>query len=212
MENLLRFRRFAASLFISSAIPVSPGKRARRLRANAAVVLILLAGLAAAQIMPSEYDVKAAYLFNFGKFIRVNGTARPAPRSTFDLCILGRDPMGRAIDDIAANESIDNRTVRIVRIADVSQAHGCEVLFIGSSEEAQLRENLAIIAKSDVLTVSDAPDFLDRGGMIQFVLQQNRVRFAINLDAVNRTHLVLSSELLKVASTIKGRPLPEAPQ
>jgi hypothetical protein len=162
--------------------------------------------------MPSEYDVKAAYLFNFGKFIRVNGTARPAPRSTFDLCILGRDPMGRAIDDIAANESIDNRTVRIVRIADVSQAHGCEVLFIGSSEEAQLRENLAIIAKSDVLTVSDAPDFLDRGGMIQFVLQQNRVRFAINLDAVNRTHLVLSSELLKVASTIKGRPLPEAPQ
>ena len=69
-----------------------------------------------------------------------------------------------------------------------------------------LREDLAILTGSNALTVSDAPDFLDRGGMIQFVLMSDRVRFDVNLDAVNRSHLVLSSELLRVAAAVKGKP------
>jgi hypothetical protein len=172
-------------------------------------LLFIQIAFAVAQSRPSEYDAKAAYLFNFGKFMHLSGAQPPVPQSTFDLCILGRDPMESAVDEIAANEAIDNRPVRVIRIADASQARTCEILFIAATENAQLRENLAILAGSDVLTVSDVPDFLERGGMIQFVLENNRVRFAVNLDAVNRTHLVLSSELLRVASFVKGKPSPE---
>jgi hypothetical protein len=125
---------------------------------------------------------------------------------SFDICLLGNDPMGPTIDDLAANQSIDKRPVHIHRIPDVTQTKGCTVLFISADEGDHLREDLAILSSSDVLTVSDASDFLDRGGMIQFLLIQNHVRFAVNLNAVNRAHLVLSSELLRVASSVIGKP------
>ena len=156
------------------------------------------------QQKPSEYDVKAAYLFNFGKFLRHTDNYVRTP--TFEICILGRDPIGKTIDDIAANESIDNRSVRINRLPDVTAANPCAIVFISSYEQENIREDLAILAGMDVLTVSDVPDFLKRGGMIQFVMVENHVRFAVNLDALNRAHLVLSSELLRVASSIGGKP------
>ena len=155
------------------------------------------------QQRPSEYDVKAAYLFNFGKFMRHTDNYVRTP--TFEICILGRDPIGKTIDDIAANESIDNRSVRINRLPDVTAANPCAIVFISSYEQENIREDLAILAGMDVLTVSDVPDFLKRGGMIQFVMVENHVRFAVNLDALNRAHLVLSSELLRVASSIGGK-------
>jgi YfiR/HmsC-like len=173
---------------------------------------IVAAGLCAlpgagtgAHAQTSEYDVKAAYLLNFGKFIRVAGAPEPQ-HSTFDICILGRDPIGRVMDDIAANESIDDRPVRVSRIADASQGRKCDILFISSFEGDAIREDLAVLGDANALTVSDAPGFLERGGMIQFVPQGDHVRFEVNLDAVDRTHLVLSSELLRVAAAVKGRP------
>jgi len=177
----------------------------------AAVWLCLLASGAWAQAKPSEYEVKAAYLFNFGKFMRIVGGPAAQSGSVFNICILGRDPIGRAMDEIADNESIDGRRVHVLRIADATQAHNCDIVFISPYEGAAIREDLAIIAGTNVLTVSDAPDFLELGGMIQFLFQGDHVRFAVNLDAVNRTKLVLSSELLRVAVSIKGGP-PGGPQ
>lgn len=159
-----------------------------------------------AHAQASEYEVKAAYLLNFGKFIRIAGVPE-RPHSTFDICILGRDPIGPAIDDLVANESIDNRPARVVRITDATQGRACDIVFISPDEGDSIREDLALLAGTDALTVSDAPDFLERGGMIQFVLQGDHVRFEVNLNAVDRTHLVLSSELLRVATAVKGKPL-----
>jgi hypothetical protein len=153
---------------------------------------------------PSEYDVKAAYLLNFGRFIRSFRTS--PPRSSFEICTLGRDPMGPSLDALAANSTIDNLPVHVSHPTDVTSAKACAIVFISSSEGDHLREDLAILSNSDILTVSDAPDFLQHGGMIQFVLVSNHVRFAVNLDAVNRAHLVLSSELLRVASSVSGKP------
>ena len=175
------------------------------LRPAAAVLLLLLqAGGAWTQTRPTEYEVKAAYLLNFGRFMRVTG---PAPQRTrFDICILGRDPIGHSIDDIAANETIDGHEVRILRVADASQAHTCAVVFVSAQEGERIREDLAILSGSDALTVSDAREFLREGGMIQFVNEQDHVRFEVNLNAVDRTHLVLSSELLRVAASVEGNP------
>ena len=153
---------------------------------------------------PTEYDVKAAYLLNFGRFMR-HAREQPHP-ATFDICILGQDPIGRSIDGIAANEVINGAPVLIRRLPDVADAKGCAIVFISAYDGDRIREDLAILSNSDALTVSDASDFLERGGMIQFLIIQNHVRFSVNLEAVNRAHLVLSSELLRVASSVNGRP------
>jgi hypothetical protein len=184
----------------------SDDRRAPLLLRACAAVCILACGItsAIAQDKPSEYDVKAAYLFNFSSFLRFGpGTE---PRATFDICILGRDLMGHSLDQIAAGETINNKPVRVLRVPDPTDAHHCSVLFISAFEGDSIREDLAILGSSDVLTVSDAPDFIERGGMIQFLLEDNHVRFGVNLDAVNRTHLSLGSELLRVAATVKGSP------
>lgn len=160
---------------------------------------------------PTESEVKAAYLLNFGRFLR--HTNPPAPlRPSFDICILGQDPIGRSIDDIAANETINNLPVRVRRLPDVTDAKACAIVFISASEGEALREDMALLAGSDALTVGDAPGFLDHGGMIQFLLIENHVRFSVNLNAVNRAHLVLSSELLRVASSVVGKPPAEDAQ
>ena len=183
------------------------------LRQNTGAVRVLVAALltACAAIplvaqspKPGEYEVKAAYLLNFGKFVR---HAPPEPtRSSFDICLLGHDDMGRTINDLASNESIDGLPIHVRRVPDVTDAKTCAILFISASEGDRLREDLAILAGSDILTVGDAPDFLDRGGMVQFVLISSHLRFAINLNAANRAHLVFSSELLRVASSVTGKP------
>jgi hypothetical protein len=167
-------------------------------------VLAIAGGMA--QPKPSEYDVKAAYLFNFGKFMRLSGGAATPRHPNFEICILGRDPIGHVLDDLTANESIDNRAVRVVRVTDGYAARECDVAFVSAEEGEGIQADLTALGKSDVLTVSDAPQFLKAGGMIQFVTQGNHVRFAVNLDAVGRTHLVLSSELLRVALSVSGKP------
>jgi YfiR/HmsC-like len=156
---------------------------------------------------PTEYDVEAAYLLNFGKFVR---QGQP-PRSSFDICLVGHDSMGPTIDKLAANQAIDNRPVHVRRLKDVTQARSCEIVYFSPSENDRLREDLALLPSPDALTVCDASDFLDRGGMIQFLLIDKHVRFTVNLSAVNHAHLLLSSELLRVALSVTGKPSGEQP-
>jgi len=158
---------------------------------------------------PSEYDVKAAYLLNFGKFIRQSSGLYP--HTPFDICLLGRDSMGQTIDELSANQFIDNRPVHVRRLADVTQAKGCSIIYFSSSENDRLHEDMVLLPSTDALTVGDAADFLDRGGMIQFLLIDKHVRFTVNLSAVNHAHLVLSSELLRVALSVTGKPAGEQP-
>jgi len=175
--------------------------------AVAALVCLLVNRSPAAQGEHSENEVEAADLLNFGKFMRhSDGYVHHA---TFDICILGRDTIGRTIDDAASKQTIDHLPVRVPRIADANLAKGCEIVFISVYEGEHIREDMAILLGADVLTVSDISDFLERGGMIQFVRVANHVRFAVNLNALNRSHLALSSELLKVAVSVKGKSIAE---
>jgi hypothetical protein len=157
---------------------------------------------------PSEYDVKAAYLFNFGKFIRYPANAPSAQRATFDICIFGQETISRILEGITHNEQIDNRPVRVVRTKGAYEDRSCAIAYIGASEDERIESDLADVTGGATLTVSDAPHFLARGGMIQFFPVANHVRFAVNLDAIKRTHLVLSSELLRVAASVSGEGLP----
>jgi len=157
------------------------------------------------QAKPTEYDVKAAYLFNFGKFLRTSSIAAPT-RATFDICVVGQDWMGRTLDSVAENEEIDHRPVRVRRVKSAPEGRSCDIAFVSASEGDRIESDLVEFHGADVLTVSDAPRFLAQGGMIQFVVVANHVRFAVNLDAVKRSHLVLSSELLRVAVSVSSAP------
>lgn len=173
-----------------------------------ALIVAGLAGLVCdvnAQLpKPEEYHVKAVYLYNFGKFVQWPASENKS--ESFTICVLGRDPFGPALDTTLAGESIDNRKLLAKRIANSRDAAGCQILFISASESARLKEILATVEKFRVLTVSDIPGFTANGGMIQFVLMDNKVRFEVNVSATEKAGLTCSSQLLKVASDIRKSP------
>lgn len=159
--------------------------------------------LFAQQPKPNEYQVKATYLYNFGRFIKWPEEAPAGKAASFPVCVLGQDPFGAILDATLAGEALDGKPVVLKRLASPHEAGECRILFISSTEEKRLKEILTEIDDSGILTVSDMPGFTRRGGMIQFVLEGDKVRFEINLASAESARLVLSSELLKVAASVK---------
>jgi uncharacterized protein DUF4154 len=176
-----------------------------RARFGPALLLALacVCGLEAQGPARTESEVKAAYLYSFGRFVqwptRSDGTA-----ARFTICVLGTDPFGATLDAIVAGTTVRGRNVAVRRLPAVAAATDCDVVFISASEERQLAAILEHLRNADVLTVSDMTQFAERGGMIQFVTVANRVRFEINLSPARQAGLILSSELLRVASTVRG--------
>ncbi len=150
----------------------------------------------------TPYDVEAAYLYNFGKFVQWPA-APDSSSQPFSICILGQDNFGKNLDDTIAGEAIQGRKIIARRLSSAEAADKCQIVFIGLSEDTRLTRDLEALHEKPVLTVSNLPDFLERGGAIQFLIQNNRVRFAVNLPAAKRAGLELSSELLKVAAYVK---------
>jgi hypothetical protein len=152
---------------------------------------------------PTEYEVKAVYIYNFSRF--VEWPAKSAqPADGFGICVLGQDPFGQSLNSTLANVTIAGKKVAIKRIATPQEADNCRVLFISCSEEKRLKQILGVLDSASILTVSDMPAFIERGGMMQFVWDGDRVRFEVNLATAEHAGLSLSSELLKVAVNVKG--------
>jgi hypothetical protein len=171
-----------------------------------AIVVWLAAGSSApthAQ-RPAEYQVKAAYLYGFGRFVEWPASSAAETAAEFVVCVLGDDPFGRWLDDVAAGAIIKEKPVRIRRIAQPADSGSCHTLFISISEAARLRRILDALAHRAVLTVSDMPQFAQQGGMIGFTLDAGRVRFTVNVAPVQAAGLQLNSELLRVAAAILG--------
>ena len=175
-------------------------------RLLAAVVLLIFSpALAKAQQHPTEAQVKAAYVYNFGKFVRWESDS-PAKHASFDICVLGKDPFGAVLDSTLAGETINGKRITVSRLASSQEAAHCSVLFVASSEESHLSLILAAAQRSNVLTVSDLPHFAERGGIIGLVMQGDRIRFKVNREAAEESRLILSSELLKVAAEVIDKP------
>jgi hypothetical protein len=167
-------------------------------------LFILVPSWPAQRPKPNEYAVKATYLYNFARFVEWPTGVTAATGDSFAICVLGQDPFGQALDATLVGESIDGKPVVARRVARPQDSVNCRILFISPSEDARLKDILAAIDKSGVLTVSDMPQFSRRGGMIQFVSDGNRVRFEVNLTTARDAGLTLSSELLKVAVTVRN--------
>lgn len=172
-------------------------------RAATVVFFFALAATAAAQSERApEYEVKAAFLYNFAKFVAWPSQAFPGPSAPLRICVFGEDPLDDALSRIVQGKTISGRAILNRSVESPAQAHTCHILFISRSERARVQQTLACVRDLPVLTVGDSADFLPRGGIINFVLEQDRVRFEINLAAAERQHLKISSKLLAVARIV----------
>ena len=170
---------------------------------SAAVVLLTSIFSWAQASKPSESQVEAAYLYNFGKFVTWPSD-RAATPETFNICVLGKDPFGPILDETVNGEQINGKKVGILRISRVQEARSCNILFVSSSEEKRLPTIVVEAQRMHVLTVSDMPHFAERGGTIGLINHNDRVRFEVNRTRAEECHLGLSSELLKVAVRVIG--------
>jgi YfiR/HmsC-like len=150
---------------------------------------------------PTLYDVQAVYLFDFTKFVRWPAASE---HETISICIAGQQVFADSLTRIVAGERIDSHTLSVRLVQQAQDETACDILFIGSAAEGRLDSLLAATNGKPILTVSDVPGFLDRGGMIQFLIVGNRVRFSVDLRPVARSGISVSSELLKVAVAVKG--------
>lgn len=121
------------------------------------------------------------------------------------LCIAGPPSFGAGLEKLVGNESIGGRALVIREVSRPADTTDCAILFIDATEREHADELLQAVADKPTLTVSDVPGFLSRGGMIQFQLVAKHVRFSVNLDAITRGHLTISSQLLKVAERVQSR-------
>lgn len=172
-----------------------------------AVTLSLSHPALAQQVRSTEQQVKAAYLFNFGKFVRWP-VDRAASDDAIEICVLGKDPFGAVLDSTVAGETIEGRVIKVRRPLRAQDTASCNILFVSLSEQNQLGPILKLAEQSGILTVSDIPNFAEHGGVIGFVTLQARIRFEVNRDAAERSRLTLSSELLKVASQVIAKSTP----
>jgi hypothetical protein len=168
----------------------------------AALGLLLLGGTARAQ--PSEYEVKAAFLFNFAKFVDWPEGSFTAPEQGLRLCVLGSDPFGQTLDQVVSGKEVNGRPVEVRRVQAPAVPPHCHILFLSGSEDERLGQHLRHLRHVSVLTVSDVDGFAERGGVIGMRMDQNKVRFEVNMIAARDAKLKLSSQLLKVATQLFG--------
>ena len=167
-----------------------------------ALTLCLAPGASAGFVQgkPSlEYQVKAAFLFNFTRFVRWPAVAYASPDAPFVIGIAGNDPFGTYLDDLVSGEQIDGHRIVVRRYSDIHDLSGCQLLFINLNDQTKERAVLAQASHKNILTVSDADDFIKAGGMLQFYKEDNRVKIEIKLEAVKAAQIDISSKLLQVA-------------
>ena len=150
----------------------------------------------------AEYAVKAAFLFNFIKFVDWPDGRFPPEGEPIQVCILGRDPFGDILDSIE-ERTAQNRPLRLTRDPTSEDLDRCHVLFISSSEEFRLAQILKDLEARGILTVGDMADFARRGGVIGFALRNNRVGLDVNLDAAERAQLKISAKVLELAQVVR---------
>lgn len=171
------------------------------------VVIMAWSAIASGAESPalSEYQIKAAFLYNFAKFVEWPAGALSERSPTLTFCVLGEDPFGADLDQTIAGKTINGKSLVTRRLKPLQEAEGCHILFISASERRRLPQIFEALQGLSLLTVGESERFARLGGIINFTLEQNKIRFEINVDAAERTGLKLSAKLLKLATIVRDR-------
>lgn len=189
-----------------ASAPVPRGRQFRASLSRSLLLLVFVVGFGDAQPggrnvqAPSEFQVKAAFLLNFTKFIEWPATEPVDDSSPFTICILGEDPFGKALNETVEGETVNDRRVVVQRLEE-PRVGFCHVLYV--SRSAKDISTLLANAPPGVLTVGEGEKFVRDGGVIGFVIENRRVRFDVNLRAAQRSGLIISSKLLNVARSVE---------
>jgi hypothetical protein len=151
-----------------------------------------------------EYVIKAAYIYNFAMFVEWPSDAFRRESSPIVIGILGADPLGAAIDQTVRDKRIDKRPLVVKRLQWGQEFVDCHILFITSSETPRFGEVVQHVRNLPILLVTESPGLAARGAIINFIVEHNRVRCEINVDAAKRAHLSISSKLLGLAKVTTG--------
>ena len=160
------------------------------------VTTMLLCARVGESASANEYQVKAAFLFNFAKFVEWPPSAFADANTPLVIGVLGQDPFGSHLDDIVRGERVNNRSLKVQRYRSASEIKGCHVLFISRSESERLDQIVGTFRSRQMLLVTDADG--GRGVMIRFVNEGNRIRFKIDAQAAKAANLTISSKLLRL--------------
>ena len=175
----------------------------RRLIAATTAVMLAAAIVGASEPAPSvEYAVKAAFLLNFARLVEWPSGAEPV--GAVSIAVLGADPFGASLEHAVGGKRVGRQLVRVSRAREAAEVASHTVLFVAASEMPEWARIRQELAGRPVLTVGDAPGFVERGGMIAFYLEENRVRFEVDPGALEANGLRLSSRVLALAR-IAGR-------
>ena len=168
---------------------------------------VFLAGFvprhACAQSRADEYRVKAAFLYHFAQLVEWPEPPQETETNLL-LCTLGDDPFQGELESTVAGKQVGTKILRIRHLNDAQATRGCNLVFIGKSEDKHLPAILASLRNTPVLTIGEADNFLGSGGMIRFCLDGNKVRFEINREAAESAKLRISAKLLLLAKNIAG--------
>ena len=186
------------------------GRRLARRALSRAGGALAIAALAATTIAHTEelspqaleYRVKAGFLYTFAKYVEWPPESFASPTNAIVIGIWGEDPFGKTLDATVDGKAIDGRTIRIQRFQQVDEIGACHILFISASEKDRLAVIQTRLRGRNILTASDVDGFLQHGGQIQFVTEDNRVKFDINLEATRQAGLKLDANLFRVARRV----------
>jgi hypothetical protein len=159
-------------------------------------------GLLEAQEVSQEYQLKAAFLVNFSRFITWPEQSLPSEQPEITFCIAGKNPFGTSLSAVE-NKKINGRTIKILSSDSIQNLPECHLLFISRSEYGNLASLLSCIGKKPVVIVSDIPGFVDAGGSIEFIIKEDRLSFIINHSDLKQRGIQASASMLDLAASVR---------
>jgi len=154
----------------------------------------------------SEYAVKAAFLYNFAKFVTWPTEASDSHTGSFCIAVVGDDPVGDALKDLVQGKNLNGRTIRVESFADPRSVGPCHILFFPGRAAYSGKDALRSLSAPGVLTVGEAVDFTRAGGVIRLYTEEKKMRFEININAARRAGLHISSKMLALARVVEDAP------
>lgn len=154
----------------------------------------------------SEYLIKAGFTYNFAKLMEWPSGAFAQPDSPIVIGVLGTDPFNGTLDQVLKGKQANGRAFEVKHLKWGADLRGCNILFVSDSEAAHVDELLRSIKGLPILTIGETPGFAQRGGIINFVVEDNRVRFEIDVDAAKQSNINISSRLLSLATIVHEAP------
>ena len=163
-------------------------------------------------VVPSAYSsqeegpnklhyIKAAFVYNFAKFVEWPPTTYQTEEDPIVLCVIGEGPITIAFDSLRGKK-LHNRRLEICHITSISDINNCHILFVTKTEKKRIKSILDMAASKSILTIGDMEGFVEKGGIIELVMDDRKIRFNVNIKAAQKAQLAISSRLLKLARKI----------